>query len=277
MRTLTLREWNKYRDILVKLSDKAAKEFRDAVWSDSGYFGGVGLGNIPAEDLIQYAYVLATKYGEGAATYAAEMYDEIAALSGVIVPPAIPAQTATYGETARAIQGVMQVSENEEYVANVVGRLVKQAAADTTLQNAQRDGAQFAWVTHGDTCAFCITLASNGWQPISKAALKNGHAEHIHSNCDCEYAVRFNNSGGIAGYDPDKLKREYKDANTDSKGKVTYHRDENGKLKAYKQSESTAKINAMRRANYAKNAEEINAQKREAYRLRKEVLEESSE
>lgn len=277
MRTLTLREWAKYRDVLNRLSTAAADEFRDAVFNVNGYFGGVGLGNIPADDLIQYAYALATKYGEGAAALAAEMYDEIAALSGVSVPPAVPAPTATYGETARAIQGTTQTSQNENYISNVVGRLVKQAAADTTLQNARRDGAQFAWVPHGDTCAFCITLASNGWQYVSSKTLRNGHAEHIHSNCDCEYAVRFNESGGVAGYDPDKYLTDYDDANTDTQGKVTYHRDKNGKLKAYRQNKSTAKINAMRRANYAKNAEEINAQKREAYKLRKEALEESSE
>lgn len=27
------------------------------------------------------------------------------------------------------------------------------------LKNALRDGAEFAWVSNGDTCAFCMTLA----------------------------------------------------------------------------------------------------------------------
>ena len=45
------------------------------------------------------------------------------------------------------------------------------------LKNALRDGAEFAWVPNGDTCAFCMTLASRGWQRASKRAIKNGHAE----------------------------------------------------------------------------------------------------
>lgn len=49
-----------------------------------------------------------------------------------------------------------------------VSRLVKRAGADTTLKNAQRDGAEFAWVPHGDSCAFCLTLASRGWQRASQ-------------------------------------------------------------------------------------------------------------
>ena len=85
-----------------------------------------------------------------------------------------------------------------------VSRLVKQAGADTTLKNAIRDGAEWAWVPHGDTCPFCITLASNGWQPASKKALKGDHAQHIHAHCDCEYAIRFDSSTTVAGYDPDK-------------------------------------------------------------------------
>ncbi|MBR4692904.1 MAG: hypothetical protein IKP17_09110 [Oscillospiraceae bacterium] len=35
----------------------------------------------------------------------------------------------------------------------------------------------------GDTCAFCITLASRGWQKAGREAIKGGHAEHIHNNC----------------------------------------------------------------------------------------------
>lgn len=123
-----------------------------------------------------------------------------------------------------------------------VSRLVKQAGADTTPKNAIRDGAEWAWVPHGDTCPFCITLASNGWQRASKKALKGDHAQHIHAHCDCEYVIRFDSSTTVAGYDPDKYLEQY----------YAYGGD----------------INAMRRAQYAKNKDFINAQKRAAYALR---------
>ena len=96
---------------------------------------------------------------------------------------------------------------------------------------------------HGDSCAFCLTLASRGWQRASQAAIKGGHAEHIHANCDCEYAVRFDGRTSVAGYDPDAYLAQYNAAGGD--------------------------INRMRRVNYAANKERINAQKRAAYEARR--------
>lgn len=230
--TVSLEEWTKYRDLLAKLSQKAADEFRDAVWGVSGKWGGVGLANIPRDELIEFAYALATKYGEGAAALACEYYDAMAELSGVYLPPALPAETATIGETGKAINGALKFSEDATYISNVVGRLVKQAGQDTTLQNSLRDGAQFAWIPAGETCAFCLTLASRGWQYASKKAIKGGHAEHIHSNCDCAYAIRFNEKTNVEGYDPDRYLSMYRHAD----GSTPQER-----------------INSMRRAAYAED------------------------
>lgn len=232
--TVSLNEWTKYRDLLAKLSQKAADEFRDAVWSASGRWGGVGLANIPRDELIEFAYALATKYGEGAAALACEYYDAMAELSEVYLPAAVPAETATIAETGKAINGALKFSEDATYISNVVGRLVKQAGQDTTLQNSLRDGAQFAWIPAGETCAFCLTLASRGWQYASKKAIKGGHAEHIHSNCDCAYAIRFNEKTNVEGYDPDRYLSMYQNA----EGRTPQDR-----------------INSMRRAAYAEDKE----------------------
>lgn len=233
-----MKDWERYIARLKKISDKAAEEMQ-------AYVDRFGFANMTA--VINQAYALATKYGEAAGAAACDMYDAVAAASKVSVPPAVPAETATYGEVAKAINGaIKQASEGQ--VPQIVGRQVKQAGADTTLKNAIRDGAQFAWVPHGDTCAFCITLASWGWRYASKKALKGGHAEHIHSNCDCEFAIRFDGKGGVRGYDPERYKKIY------------YGADPNGSSKD--------KINAIRREQYQKNKEKINAQKREAYRKR---------
>lgn len=230
--TVSLDEWTKYRDLLAKLNQKAADEFRDAVWGVSGRWGGIGLANIPRDELIEFAYALATKYGEGAAALACEYYDAMAELSGVYLPPAVPAETVTIAETGKAINGALKFSEDATYISNVVGRLVKQAGQDTTLQNSLRDGAQFAWIPAGETCAFCLTLASRGWQYASKKAIKGGHAEHIHSNCDCAYAIRFNEKTNVEGYDPDRYLSMYRHAD----GSTPQER-----------------INSMRRAAYAED------------------------
>lgn len=189
-----------------------------------------------SQKLIDVAYGLVTKYGEGSAALASEMYDALAELQGAHVPAAEPAETAEYGEVARMVNAT---KASTPQLKSGVSRLVKRAGADTMLKNALRDGAEFAWVPSGDTCAFCMTLASRGWHRASKKAIKNGHAEHIHANCDCTYAIRFNPEVNVEGYDPDAYLKAYRDAGSD--------------------------VNELRRIHYAENRERINAQKRAAY------------
>lgn len=200
--TIPFSDWMKFSSQLAKINSKAAAEISDYMQKRGGIY------NVEREQLIDYAYGVVTKYGEASSSLAAEMYDALAELSGKNVPPAMPAPTPSYDEVAKTINGTIR-TENEEVIAAATGRLVKRTGANTTLNNALRDGAEFAWVPVGDTCAFCITLASRGWQRMSKRAMKNGHAEHIHANCDCTYAVRFDSKTQIAGYDPDVYRDMY--------------------------------------------------------------------
>lgn len=227
---ITATAWAAYTQQLAKLNKKAGQLMAD-------YIAAHGTGDTDA--LIAYAHALVTKYGEGSAELACQMYDALAAAAKAGVPAAEPAQPASYGEVARMVQAT---KASPPQMQRGVSRLVKRAGADTTLKNALRDGAEFAWVPQGDTCAFCLTLASRGWQKASQAAIKGGHAEHIHANCDCEYAIRFDGRSTVAGYDPDEYLRRYRAAGSD--------------------------VNALRRVEYAKNKERINAQKRAAYALR---------
>lgn len=239
---ISTKDWKNYIDKLGKLSDIAAEKMQDYVRKN---------GFTDTEALIEYAYALVTKYGEGSAELACQMYDAVAEMAGVSVESAVPAETATYKETARAVQGSLLQSETGQKLSQVAARLVKQAGADTTIKNAIRDGAEWAWVPMGDTCAFCITLASRGWQYASKKVLKGNHATHIHANCNCQFAIRFDGESGVAGYDPDKYYEMYRNAEGRS---------------------SQDKVNALRRERYAANKDKINAQKRAAYAQRKSVL-----
>lgn len=239
---ISTRDWKNYIDKLGKLSDIAAEKMQDYVRKN---------GFADTEALIEYAYALVTKYGEGSAELACQMYDAVAEMAGVSVESAVPAETATYQETARAVHGSLLQSETGQKLPQVAARLVKQAGADTTIKNAIRDGAEWAWVPMGDTCAFCITLASRGWQYASKNVLKGNHATHIHANCNCQFAIRFDGESGVDGYDPDKYYEMYRNADGHS---------------------ANDKINAMRRERYAENKDKINAQKRAAYAQRKNVL-----
>ena len=227
MATISAKSWDRYIDALRKLNTKATNRMLEKI-------NEVGTDDREAlEELIRYAYGIATRYGEGASALSAEMYDALAELSGKIVPPAVPAPTASYGDVAKAVYGTDLQSKNPQVMADSIGRLVKMAGVDTMQQNALRDGAEWAWIPRGDTCAFCIMLASNGWQRASKKAIKNGHAMHIHANCDCTYAIRFNSDVDVEGYNDGQ---EYRDMYYGAEGSTPEER-----------------INYMRRQFYAEN------------------------
>lgn len=236
-------KWQKYLQKMAAVDEKAAELMRQ-------YIEANGLENKAA--VVSYAYDLTSKYGEVASELACEMYDLMAETQGAVVPPAEPADTATLDEVTRGVMYGKYHSPNQ--IPSIVGRQVRQAGADTMLKNAIRDQVEWAWIPSGDTCAFCITLASRGWQRASKKVLKGDHAEHIHANCDCTFGIAFNEKGKQEYdyiYDPHKYAAMYYGAD----GRTP-----------------TDKINSIRRARYQLNKDYINAQKRDAYQARQILL-----
>ena len=243
-------EWNKYIATLRKINDKAVAELEKFVLDNGGY------AYMDRQKLIDYVYGLTMKYGEASAAVSAEMYDSIALAQGAMVPAAIPAETAEYSEVAKTVNGIIKNTGSEAILNQSVGLLVKDAGQKTTIQNARRDGAEIAFYASGDTCAYCIALAGQGWKKASRSQLdSDGQPAHLHANCDCTYAVRFNDSLRYDGYDPDRYARMYYDAPLQEGQRAT----------------SKNRINAMRREFYKENKDKINEQKREAYAKRQEL------
>ncbi len=238
------RTWIRYIEALRKINDAAA----DAM---EKYLQTHALETV-ADKLTasEYAYAIATQFGEGAAAMACEMYDAMAGASGATLPAAEPAATPTLKDVKDTIFGSTSKYKSAGRIPGEIGRLVKRTGVDTTMQNAIRDNAEWAWIPHGDTCPFCIALASRGWQKASRAAMKGDHAEHIHANCDCTYAIRFNKKTEYAGYDPER----YADIYNNAEGRS-----------------AREKINSLKRAQYAENAQRIRAQKRAAYAMNRKA------
>lgn len=235
--------WKKYINGLSKVSDQAKKlilkyleNHQIETYEDRQAF-------------IDYCYGISVKYGEAAAEFACQMYDAESAYEGVTVPPAEPAPTAKMSEVAKAVNGTLGFML-AEVTASAIGRFVKRTGQDTTLQNAIRDKAYYAWIPMGDTCPFCLSIAAEGWQRATAKALAGGHAEHIHGNCDCAYATKHNKDTTYSAYNPDKYEKMYDSAEGDTEEE---------------------KLNYMRRQAYANNKERINEQKRTAYEKHKEL------
>ena len=236
---VTARAINAYREKLHAISEKAAEEVQKYMLEHAF--------NVD-DEFLDFVDEIVVKYGEAAGALSAEFYDNLADYwneqnnrSGDVQPAEI-ADLPTEDEVAKTVYGTLK--ESDRKIPGAISRLVKRTAEDTTLKNAIRDGADFAWIPAGDTCPFCMMLASRGWQRASKKALKNGHAEHIHANCNCTYAVRFGDDMKYPSYNPDIYMEMYESAEGDT---------------------WEEKLNSMRRAEYAENRETIRAQKREAY------------
>lgn len=238
---LSRKEWSNYVGKLSMINQTAGRKMRE--WIERH-----GTGDI--ESLVTVAYALTTKYGEAASATSCAMYDAIAHRQKANVPPAEPKPTQNIKYVDKAIRGTLE--RTPDMVPETVSEMVKRTGSETTLKNAKRDGAYFAWVPNGDTCPFCITLASNGWRRASKKTIEGDHADHIHKNCDCEFAINFGGPGQIEGYDPDKYLEMYNNAEGDT---------------------WQDKVNSMRRADYAANKDKINEQKRAAYAKRMEAEE----
>ena len=177
--TIKASTWAKYSKRLSKINAEAAAKIQ--AWVDQN-----GLDD--ADALIDYAYAVATKYGEAAGALSAELYDAIADISMANTEPAEIAPTPSYGTMAKTINGVLKQSRNVALISAAVGRQVKRVGAQTTLQNASRDRAEAAWIAIGDTCPYCLMIAAEGWKRVSPTS----QADHIHGNCNCTYSVRFN-------------------------------------------------------------------------------------
>lgn len=230
---ISAKDWQAYVNKLSSINKKAGELLSQYI-DQHGFYD--------REALIDYANAVVSKYGEASATLACQLYDELAEIQKANVPLAEPATIANRNEVA----GAIVKTRGKKQATMAVERLVKLSASDTILKNAKRDHAEWAWVSRGDTCAFCMRLASLGWMPASKAIMRGNHAEHIHAHCDCEFAIRFDGKSSVEGYDPEKYLKMYEDA---------------------KGTKPIDKINAMRRAQYPSTAEARNARRRELYAI----------
>lgn len=211
MKKLSSQAWLNYIRRLNGINAQARKDLKKWILQWGVDENGNLLDNINEavagrdQTFADYCLLVVQKYSDASGALAAAMYDAIAILEGASVPPAEMVANATIDDMYKTTNGVLKTSRNVDEMTGAVSRYVKKASCDTMLQNAYRDRAQYAWIPQGETCAFCMALAAQGWVNVSVRKIRKGypHAEHIHSNCDCNYAVRFNKDTEVEGYNPD--------------------------------------------------------------------------
>ncbi len=241
---ITNETWDRYSSALEKLDEITKGKVSDYIEThDIDSYEG-------RNQLIEFCYALVSTMGEAAAELACQMYDAVSELEDAFKDFAEPADVASYDDVAKAVNGTIGNLLRAEITAAAMGRLVKMAAQDTTLKNAIRDQAFFAWIPIGDTCPLCLSIAAEGWNKATSKALSGGHAKHIHGNCNCNYAIKHQKTTEYQSYNP----AQYQEVMEQAEGSTEEDR-----------------MNSIRRMFYDQNSAKIRAQKRAAYEKRKEL------
>jgi hypothetical protein len=242
--------FKQYQELMSEICEKAGETFSAAIERAGG------IEKIERRKVVSLAYGCIQEFGEQCGSLSCMMYENTAVAQGKKVRTAEMADLPDYKTVAKKINGALKTSVKE--ATKVVKSSVKEIGADTTLKNAARDNAEFAWVPSGtETCGPCISIASRGWQRMSANALKNGHAEHIHAGCDCQYAVRFDGTSNVEGYDPNEYLQMYEAAEGDtpeekikSLRRLAYNsrKKENQRIENFKPLSSSRVVDVLRKA-----------------------------
>lgn len=247
-RRVTDKAWRQYTKRLEAQRDAASKDAYDWVMRHADADG------VDMRACRKMMVTASMYHGRATSALAASWFDQVAevekadAVKALVVNDAPDVRAKRMAIASNRSLPKLLAGDVEGFataIAAAVAADVKRQATNTIVFNAAKNGAEFAWIPGGDeTCAFCIALASNGWQRASKESALGAHADHIHDNCMCEFAIRFNDDTSYSSYDADKYAQMYEDADGRS---------------------SKDKINSMRRDLYAENKDKINAQHRERY------------
>ena len=154
-------------------------------------------------------------YTDMAAARAAESYDAMRAAQAAGGTYAAVADSrrkpgATQGAMYAITKTFEQTQSEDRFMAEVLDRVdteMRRAANQCIAHNASRDPRKptYARVPVGETCGFCLMLASFGYQYTSEEA-----ASHAHRKCNCRIVPSFGDAE-VKGYDPDAMYGRFND------------------------------------------------------------------
>lgn len=155
---------------------------------------------------------LVEKYGEATAALAADHFESATGLPATLVRAIDVGRT--QADLGYALAPLFSgVGDLDGRLAGLLDRLVKQAGRSTMFASVGDNGLRYARVPWGDTCAFCLMLASRGDVYHTRESA-GGDGNRFHPVCDCSIEpVRYDEDlealKQAAGYDPDALYDRY--------------------------------------------------------------------
>lgn len=172
-----------------------------------------------AEQLRNVITEIVDYFGLAASELGAQWYEYCRTLgvggdySAIVEPPNTAlVKAAANKQIDKLFDGSADEGKVVSLLHDVVADQVSRQARDTIVRNLGMetavDNVGYARVPVGDTCAFCIMLASRGFVYTSKkAAVRTRTGEKYHDNCNC-VAVPFHKADTIPGYTDELRKYE---------------------------------------------------------------------
>ena len=168
-------------------------------------------------EIIAIMYTLLGPYTDNVAAISAQFYDGLREWFGI--SDGFMAESVSMrdpGATDGAVRAFMETQvdgkpfeELEKLLVERVDYEMKRASNECIAHNAKRDPKRPKWAripAGGETCEWCIMLASRGFRYQSEEV-----ASHTHANCDCRIVPSWDRKNpAVQGYDPKEYYEKYK-------------------------------------------------------------------
>ena len=186
------------------------------------------------QELMQIATTIGEKYSLLGSELGAQWYDLCSQLAEIEAEPAelrtmTPQQVTESAQAAidRAETGILE-DVFRTYLQDVINNSIRATGDANLMRDYERGLSGGGWcrVPVGETCAFCLILASQGAWYKSKETALGTSPDHYHRGCNC-IAVYHADANSIKGYkELEKYKQMYYGADdariAHSKGKEPY-------------------------------------------------------
>lgn len=173
------------------------------------------------DEVVELAARIAAKYSYLGCELGAQWYDLCSELAGIDVDPAElgevdPDELESRAQAAfdRASDGSPISDALNYYLQNQIENSIRRTGSANLHRDYERGmaGGKWARVPVGETCAWCLMLASQGAWYLSEETAKGIDPDHYHDGCDC-VAVYHADPESISGYaNLAKYKEMYYDA-----------------------------------------------------------------
>lgn len=173
------------------------------------------------DEVVELAVRVAEKYSYLGCELGAQWYDLCSELAGLDVDPAElaevdPDELASRADSAygRAHDSSLVADVLNYYLQNQIENSIRRTGDANLWRDYERGmaGGKWARVPVGETCAWCLMLASQGAWYLSEETAKGIDPGHYHDGCDC-VAVYHADPESISGYaNLTKYKEMYYDA-----------------------------------------------------------------